>query len=434
MRPNWHILPRAVLASLAVMALAACVPAEVFEEEFWHGTQETKVVEDAVTDAGLAALVKGDLATADRRLGEALAANPSNAYALAGAAILAERAGNDRRARQLYSVLDALRPPPGGTIAIPGEPVSGPLAEVARFKIARRAPDTGSGPATAGEADVSPVSRRRAADGNVIARFAILDRLLADSLITPTEHHARRSTNLGALLPLTQKPPSLGLNRPVPEADDVVGRMRAIGRAMAMGAMDPVQHAQERKLILDALLPARARLAASSATMPRSHDEVERALLRLEAAKDADVINASEYAAERQAIESTREKSAGGASSKPASAPNAAPASAGASHDNASGRRGKATTPVKAGPDSASYAIHLASYRRRDEASRGWAQLVRTYPRLLTGLRPVVSPFDLGAEKGRFFRLAAGPLTRAGAAAACTSLGARHQYCQPVSF
>lgn len=430
-RPSWHLVSRTILGVIVALGVIGCVPSEVFDRRFW---QEGQAAGNPMTDAGLAALVKGDLAAADRLLGAAVAANPNDAYALAGMATVAEKTGDRRRARQLYAVLAVLSPAPTGAFAVPGETISGPLAEVARFKLAGLADDAPGARQGIAAAAPTPTPVPPTVDRNVITRFEILDRLLAEALITPTEHQSRRAENLGALLPLTKKPPAVGLTRAVPPVDDVVGRMRAIGRALAMGAIDPVQHAQERTLILDALLPARVRLAAPPAVPPRNEDEAERALLRLHAAKDAEVIDAGEYAAERQAIDAARRKLAAGPRVSKAD-PNPARGALPLSADGAPKTPARGASTAENNSTSTGYSVHLASYRGPDEASRGWAQLVRTYPRALAGMKPTVSPIDLGAGKGQSYRLTAGAFPSAGAAAAvCAELNTRHQYCQVVGF
>jgi hypothetical protein len=56
------------------------------------------------------------------------------------------------------------------------------------------------------------------------------------------------------------------------------------------------------------------------------------------------------------------------------------------------------------------FRIQLAAYREADAATQGWHKLSRTNPSLLKGLKPNVIRVDLGADKGVFYRLQAGPL------------------------
>ena len=78
-------------------------------------------------------------------------------------------------------------------------------------------------------------------------------------------------------------------------------------------------------------------------------------------------------------------------------------------------------------------AVHLASYRSRKQAERGWSQLKRAHGALLGGLDSQVTPVNLGAGKDTYFRLKAGPVANKGAAVdLCRKLKRRRQYCEPT--
>lgn len=77
-------------------------------------------------------------------------------------------------------------------------------------------------------------------------------------LITPEEFNVRRSRNIGALVPLTNKRPAAGLDRSLPPAEQISARLRAIRRALEMRAITITQHSSERNMILDALILSRA--------------------------------------------------------------------------------------------------------------------------------------------------------------------------------
>lgn len=70
--------------------------------------------------------------------------------------------------------------------------------------------------------------------------------------------------------------------------------------------------------------------------------------------------------------------------------------------------------PVSA--TSGAYQIQIAAVRQEDLAKREWARLQRVHPDLLGDLGLVVVRADLGAEKGVFYRLRAGPLASEAAA------------------
>ena len=77
--------------------------------------------------------------------------------------------------------------------------------------------------------------------------------------------------------------------------------------------------------------------------------------------------------------------------------------------------------------------VHLASYKSRKDAERGWSQLRRAHKGELSSLQSEISETRLGA-KGVFFRLKAGPLTNKGAAEVlCRQLKKRRQFCE-VTF
>jgi cell division septation protein DedD len=58
----------------------------------------------------------------------------------------------------------------------------------------------------------------------------------------------------------------------------------------------------------------------------------------------------------------------------------------------------------------ADFRIQLAAYREAAAATQGWHKLSRANPSLLRGLKPSVIRVDLGADKGIFYRLQAGPI------------------------
>lgn len=108
-----------------------------------------------------------------------------------------------------------------------------------------------------------------------------------------------------------------------------------------------------------------------------------------------------------------------------------APAPAGPSPPAAS-----APTPAPLGePASILYGVHLASYRDMATLARGWGVLTAASGGALTGLEPRIETADLGAERGVFLRLKAGPM--AGPAEAerlCAQLAARGIYCRAADF
>ena len=79
--------------------------------------------------------------------------------------------------------------------------------------------------------------------------------------------------------------------------------------------------------------------------------------------------------------------------------------------------------PAMAAPNAMAgqFALHLASYRQRENALAGWDEIRAAVPNQLSDLRPGTSLFDKGAD-GQFVRLKAGPLaSKAEAEARCKS-------------
>ena len=148
-----------------------------------------------------------------------------------------------------------------------------------------------------------PIGKFTGSDANVVSRFATIRALRDQSLLTKQEFYLRRNTNIGALLPLTSPPPSAGLERPVPSTEQITGRLRAIGRALEMRAMSITQHAAERNMILDALMPSAPVVVANPKAPPQGIMEAADSVRRLEQLRDTGFISSKEYSKERQAIE-----------------------------------------------------------------------------------------------------------------------------------
>ncbi len=90
------------------------------------------------------------------------------------------------------------------------------------------------------------------------------------------------------------------------------------------------------------------------------------------------------------------------------------------------------TTTKKTTPSGA-YLVQLASFRSKAKADAAWAKYSKTHGDLLRGLRPLVRRVDLGADKGIYYRLRAGPLGDAvEARALCAKLKARKLGCLVV--
>jgi tetratricopeptide (TPR) repeat protein len=389
-----------------------------------------------LTEQGLGKLAKGEMIAANALFDQALKANPADVYALTGKGLIMQRWNEPSQARQAYQAVLALHPDPSIKIVTAGSPEPQSVLELATQNLEAlehagvaqggamlvpasaaqsmpAAPTTAAQP-TRGANARPPVPFLNEADANTMARFETLGKLRDQGLITPDEYAERRRANIGALLPYTNpKPASTGLDRPVPAAEQIVGRLNAINRALEMRAINMRQHAAERTTIIDGLLPVTPRATMNPALPPKGLLENADAVRRLEATRERGLISAEEYAKEKEAID------------KLATVPTPPPPTAAAAP----------TTPVtgtalSGGPQPA---VHIASYRSEDDAQKGWAQLRRAYPQL-GPLQPEVSRVNLGAQKGVFYRLLAGPLpSQPEAERICRELKAKRQFCE-VAF
>jgi hypothetical protein len=163
-------------------------------------------------------------------------------------------------------------------------------------------------------------------------------------------------------------------------------------------------------MIIDGLMPAKPKTRGSQGTPPKGLMQAAERVRGLEGLRDKGLISQDEYAKERAAIEKTL---------APPLAPKPKPIA-----------KKEAAKPASSGPKSA---VHIASFRSRQAATRGWAQLRRAHRSLLGKLKSEISRVNLGRGKGVFYRLNAGPLkNQADAARVCKQLKRRRQFCEPA--
>jgi len=92
------------------------------------------------------------------------------------------------------------------------------------------------------------------------------------------------------------------------------------------------------------------------------------------------------------------------------------------------------TEPAQTATPPTAHLIQLASLQTAAAAQAEWQRLKTRHPTLLGALDLVVVPVDLGASRGIFHRLQAGPLADAGAArSVCTALRQEGQACLEVA-
>lgn len=445
---------RTALTVMALGSLAGC--AQLLDP---RGSAEVAqgVVNERDADRAMAALTRGDYPNAERHSVAALRKNPKDPYGLIVAGLVHQGTGRYDLARQYYEVI--ITNQSQGTMMVPGEtgvmmPKS--IVDVARSNLAvidkitgryvpRSAAQSGRapGPSAVGAPPLpsmepvpmpavmsSPLDplpqspggmvgmpgRVSDAEGNVSGRFRILKRLLDEGLITPAEYSARRNANVGALLPYsTSTQPSQGLERPIPGEDALVERMKALGTALEGRELNPKEHAAERAVILDQLLPATPRKAELPALPPRDMLEAASAVGRLERLRAASLISADEAKKERDAIEKMLDRRL--------SSQQVAGTSTGLRHGLPSAQDG-----------SAPWGVNLGYAKTEAGAQKSWASLQKKYPEQLAGLEPLIRK---GTVKGKGVRwqVLAGPMTDKSAAdGLCKTLKLHRQSCTPATF
>lgn len=451
----------AVSHAFAVLALLLLLGGCATEGRWWFfDAPNYRSSEDA--ELGFAEMAKGNYAIAEKHFQKALRTDPKDVHALLGAGILYQNTGQMAKAREMYEMILALKPGDAQQFIMLNNLSTRPISQIAAGNLAMieggglgegmmqgmagqpPRPEAPLRPMTPGTrapaptivpspprpaaqppmmampaaAQVAPPSPRFVeGDANVASRFATLRALRDQGLMTPDEFNARRQANIGALVPLSAPPPAAGLDRPVPPTDQIVGRLRAIARALETRAISVTQHAAERTIILDALMPGAPSVVANPGVPPRGLMDAADSVRRLEQFREAGMLTADEYARERQAIDAAIQP-------PPPPPPPKLPVAAAAPEPAKEAAKAKA-----AGPQAA---VHLASYRSQKEADRGWAQIRRAHQEVLGKLDHEISKVELGA-KGTFYRLMAGPLASKDAAVElCGKLKARRQFCEPA--
>lgn len=436
-----------------VIGLSSCGGAfnpQLLQDSFWAGGGADN---NSTAEIGLAELAKGNYIEAEKKFQTALKKNQQDVHALLGLGMLYQNNGLNSRARQMYEALLAIRPDKKQQFIVWKNLKTRPISDIASVNLALI--ESGgvltsmgrNGASTASEAyEAPPISgapvpnamtarnlqqesapqtsfsddsmpRLSEANSNIISRFKTLIALRDQGLVTAKDFNARRQANIGALLPLSSPPPAAGLDRPVPSTQQISGRLRAIGRGLEMRAISVAQHASERAMILDAMMPSAPISVANPGTPPQGLLQAADSVRWLEQLREHGLITSDEYMRERAAIE--------GHISPPASKTRALPSSS-----TSSGQTDRQAPKKLSGQQPG---VHLASYKSRKDAERGWLQLRRAHKGELSKLQSEISETRLGA-KGVFFRLKAGPLMgKVAAEALCKQLKKRRQFCE-VTF
>lgn len=254
---------------------------------------------------------------------------------------------------------------------------------------------------------------------NVLQRFSILERLVAEGLVTRSEREQRRMENVGAILPYSHGAPAATLEREVPSGDAISARLSSLKRSLELRVITPRQHSIERGMILDALLPNDPRSRATPAPPPQDVIAAAGMIGQLERLRYEGVISDSEFDQERAAIDGYLTMGE-------------IPTVGGQSVTTPSTKTGEAKTAKSM---QAALGLHLASYRSQQAAESGWRTISGKYASQLGDLNSTIRRVNLGAGKGTFYRLLAGPLADRGQAnTICQQLKRSNQYCDPLSL
>ncbi len=276
-----------------------------------------------------------------------------------------------------------------------------------------------------------------AAEKAVAQRFENLKLLLDQGLITPEEYARHRGANVGALLPYTHEPGAVGLERPVPSGDAIVARLEALRRSLEVRAISTRQHAMERTMIINALLPDAPTDRANPMPPPEDVLQAASMISHLQTLRSRNLVSQDEFDREKRALEqalktgttnpqaSARAEAAATAAKAAAAAPKKAEPTVSKADAEAAAAAEELTAPVP-GP-----VLHLASFRSQDAAKKAWVDALDHNKTLLGVVKPVIRRIDMGQERGVFYRLMAGPYASLAAAeTACQALKQNNQFCR----
>ncbi|WP_417806068.1 tetratricopeptide repeat protein [Thalassospira lucentensis] len=454
---NWLKISKGLAVIGMVSWVSACAP--LLDQDFWD--EATSFADSNYTALGLQQLASGDYASAEKFFDEALRKDPQDGHAMLWRSVLYQNTNRPDRAKDGYDTLIAMNPPGTVLMSTANGTQPRPLSDAAEFnlmRLQRGLPGSLSindqivtGPAGLGEngrvvevptAMGKPMPQARpamtgtrtanipagdvltASDEAVAKRFGILRDLQSAGLITPEEYSARRSANLGALLPMSQQAPSAFLDSPPPDGAQIEQRLNQLNRALQIGAITVQEHVSERTAILDALLPAQPRQRATPPPAPQGLMDAARQIARIEDLAQMKLVTADEFKRERDAIEA--------AIIEPAKA-NVMTINPGepvrrvATGNSRPVQGGEAPAGDAAVVASGNRSAHLASYRSQSQAERGWKVLTGRYGQLASMQHDVMRANIPG--KGTYYRLMATGLSDSVAKSLCADLKRRGQFC-----
>lgn len=154
------------------------------------------------------------------------------------------------------------------------------------------------------EADVKAVEVLFApGEQNTISRFLILKELAENDMITKEEFLNGRMSNMGGILPLTNTPAALGVDKPVPSPDLILERIKALKEASESRAITPREFSAERDLIVEAILPPHPRQRMKNKAPSKNILDAAKDIRKVEVLYDLNLITSKEKAKEQAAIE-----------------------------------------------------------------------------------------------------------------------------------
>jgi hypothetical protein len=461
---NWLKIGKGIAVIGMVSWVSACAP--LLDQDFWD--EATSFADDNYTALGLQQLASGDYASAEKYFDEALRKNPQDGHAMLWRSVLYQNTNRPDRARDGYETLIAMNPP--GTVLMSSATGTQPrpLRDAAEFNLSRlqrglpgslsindqiiSGPSglgngatavatgrAGNAPMASGNPmssmtsaptkpmDVPAGAALSAGDEAIAKRFAILRNLQSTGLVTPEEYSARRSANLGALLPMSQPAPSAFLNNPPPDGTQVEQRLNQLNRALQIGAITVQEHVAERTAILDALLPAQPRQRATPPPAPQGLMDAARQIARIEDLQQMKLVTPDEFKRERDAIEAAIVEPAQGTAMTLNSGEPVRRVATGDSRPVQAGDE-MANAPAMPAAASGSKSVHLASYRNEAQAERGWQILSKRYGQLAP-LQHGVTRANIPG-KGTYYRLMATGLSDSAASSLCADLKRRGQFCE----
>ena len=263
-------------------------------------------------------------------------------------------------------------------------------------------------------------------------RFLAMRRLAREDIIPAADADARIQANLGALLTLTQSPPSIGLDRPLPPIPSLIERVRALPPGSAA-----------RDYLLDSILPAKP--LARMALWPADKEQARKLLHRLNALARTGLITPEGAEAEREAlsqlIDSDRlPESIATTALPPEPKPKPPVGKGGAKHEAA--HRGPVPKfvedppnlepPALAASATGAAGMQIMILPDASQGDKAWTTMKSLYPELVP-LQVALVRADLG-ELGTIYRIIAGPLPAEDARKTCVALKAKGQNCLPTPF